>query len=170
MKTFLFVFGACLVSVLAGCASAPPEAVAPVGPNPNGTQNLASSTGTLQVFSREIERRDDRELGGDGIPPWYQHGDYTVYDMNGNTVRHVENSEGRYARDPVVVDLAPGKYMVKAQMADFSWVKVPVTIERGRLTGVHLDDKWQPPAGAPKGALVTMPDGKPIGWVSIDNP
>jgi hypothetical protein len=43
-----------------------------------------------------------------------------------------------------------------------------VVIKAGRTTRVHLDDKWQPPADTPKDELVTMPDGKPVGWVTVE--
>jgi hypothetical protein len=41
---------------------------------------------------------------------------------------------------------------------------VPVEIKRGRLTRVHLDDEWHPPAMSSKTELVSMPEGQLVGW------
>jgi len=54
--------------------------------------------------------------------------------------------------------------LVNAQAKDYSWVKVPVTIDRGRTTEVHLDGNWNLPADVPKTKLVNVPNGNPVGW------
>jgi hypothetical protein len=161
MKNINFVLGLGLASWLAGCSSTP---VAPVGPNPNRTP-VASSTGVLEVYSRQVAHRDDQEIGGNGAADWNQHGNYTIYAPDG-TARQVRNAEGRYEVAPKPVTLKPGKYVIKAQAADFAWVEVPVTIEPGRTTRVHLDYNWSPPPNTPKDELVTLPNGRPIGWVT----
>jgi hypothetical protein len=162
MKNLRFPLCLGLISLLAGC-STPSVVLAPVGPNPIGTGSMAS-TGSLEVFSRLAKQRDDQSQGGDGMPRWYQHTDYSIYDSQGNPVKRVGNSTGHYAEAPDQVTLPAGRYLVKAQAEDYSWIKVPVTIERGRTTGVHLDGKWKPPADAPKTAVVSMPNGYPVGW------
>jgi hypothetical protein len=167
MKYLLFPLGMGLISLLAGC-STPSVVLAPVGPNPVGAASTAS-TGSLEVFSRVAKQRDDQSQGGDGIPRWNQHTDYSVYDLQGKLVKHVENSSGHYAEAPERVALPTGRYLVKAQAKDYLWVEVPVTIERGRTTGVHLDDKWQPSADIPKAELVVTPKGNPVGWRAEPN-
>ncbi|MGA3266332.1 MAG: hypothetical protein ABSE16_05870 [Verrucomicrobiota bacterium] len=47
---------------------------------------------------------------------------------------------------------------------DYLWVDVPVVIEAGRTTRVHLDDAWQLPPDAPTTKLVSLPGGHPVGW------
>ncbi len=161
MKSIWLLVGAGLVSVLVGCASTP-VTVAPVGPNPLGGDNQASRGG-LQVFSSLAEQSDNQNQGSrDDV--WYQHTDYYVYDRQHRPVKHVDNDIGHYETTPRLITLPPGKYIVKAQAEDYSWVNVPVRIERGRTTRVHLDQKWQVPVYAAKTDLVSLPNGNPVGW------
>ena len=162
MKSAYYLMGAALAALLAGCASTP-IVLAPVGPNPYGGENIAS-TGGLQVFSRVSEQSDDQNQGGDGDPVWYQHTDYRIYTLEGKLVKRVDNTVGHYAEAPRLVALPAGRYLVKAQARDYSWVELPVTIERGRTTRVHLDDDWKLPTDTPKQKLVSMPNGRPVGW------
>jgi len=76
----------------------------------------------------------------------------------------VDNTIGYYARAPRRVTLPAGRYLVKAQAKDYFWVDVPVIIERGQTTRVHLDDNWKLPAETPKTELVSFPNGNPVGW------
>jgi hypothetical protein len=156
MKTILILMVAVLVAVLTGC-STNPIAVAPVGPNP-ALSGHSVSEGTLQVFSNIIgHSRGDN-------PPWYQHADYYIYDLQGTLLKHVNNTIGYYESAPRMVPLHAGTYLVKAPANDYMWVKVPVTIKGGQTTRVHLDDKWIPPAGTPNGLVIRMPNGEPVGW------
>jgi len=161
MKSLYFLLGAGLASFLAGCASTP-VALGPVGPNPLSDIGMASE-GQLQVFSSLAQESDDQNQGSED-PVWYQHTDYTIRDLHGRLVRRVDNTVGHYSQAPRVVTLPPGRYLVKAHAKDYLQVEVPVTIERGRTTRVHLDDNWKPPAVAPKRDVVSMPDGTPVGW------
>jgi hypothetical protein len=125
-----------------------------------------AATGDLQVFSSLIEKNDDQNQGSDN-PAWYQHTDYRVYNLQGKLVKRVDNTIGRYEQAPRRVALPAGRYLVKAQAKDYFWVEVPVTIERGRTTRVHLDDNWKLPATAPTSGIVSLPNGKPVGWSAI---
>jgi hypothetical protein len=160
MKNIPVILGTALVSLLLGCTSTP-VALAPVGPNPAGPLNMAT-TGRLEVFSAQHTCRDGNEF--DPSPSWYQHTDYTVYNLNGKRVRHVFNSVGHYEEAPAVITVPPGRYLVSARAQGYLRVKVPVVIESGRTTRVHLDAKWNPPAGTPKAELVEVPGGYPVGW------
>lgn len=156
MKAILILMVGGLVAVMTGCSSNP-IAVAPVGPDP-ALSGYNASEGTLQVFSNII----GHNRGGN--PPWYQHADYYLYDLQGKLLKHVNNTIGYYESAPPMVPLPAGTYLVKAPANDFMWVKVPVTIKGGQTTRVHLDDKWSPPAGTPIGLLIRMPNGEPVGW------
>ena len=158
MKSSYIIAATALVSLLAGCST--PVAVAPVGPNPTGIGDNAKS-GQLQVFSALVGRTE-----GDN-PTWFQHGNYSILDSNGNTVMRVANRDGKYALSPQAVSLRPGKYVVKAEAKDYFRVKIPVVIQAGRTTRVHLDDTWKP-ADAGATALVSLPSGAPVGW-SVDD-
>ena len=162
MKNLPLLLGLGVFSLLIGCSTTS-VVLAPVGPNPFDSESVASAS-SLQVFSKVTRKREDREEGGDGTSSAHQHTDYSIYDLQGKLVMHVGNATGEYAETPKQVALPAGRYLVKAQAKDYFWVKVPVTIERGRTTRVHLDDNWNPPADAPRTKLVTAPNGNPVGW------
>jgi hypothetical protein len=146
-----------MTSVLVGCATHP-VTLAAVGPNPNGLTSGAA-TGQLEVLSQL-----QGESEGDN-PPWYQHSDYFIYNERGNSeVERVDNSIGRYGEAPRIVNLPAGKYVVKALASNYRWVKVPVAVEPGRTTRVHLDSNWNAPGGTPITEIVSIPGGYPVGW------
>jgi hypothetical protein len=161
MKSVYMFLGTGLVSLLVGCSSTP-VALAPVGPNPFGSQRMASK-GELQVFSCLVAQSDDQNQGSED-PVWYQHSDYNIYNLHGKLLKRVNNTIGHYEQTPRRVALPAGRYIVKAQANDDLQVKLPVTIEPGRTTRVHLDDNWKLPAATQKRELVSMPDGNPVGW------
>ena len=79
-------------------------------------------------------------------------------------MKHVGNAIGRYEQAPLEVALQPGNYIVRSRANDYLRVEVPVIIERGRTTRVHLDGDWKYPAGTQMRELVSLPDGNPVGW------
>jgi hypothetical protein len=156
MKSVYILLATGLVSLLVGCSSTP-VALAPVGPNPVDIESM-DSKGALQVFSSLTGRSE-----GDN-PTWHKHTEYYIYNLHGKLLKHVDNTIGHYENAPRPVALPAGRYLVKAHAKDYFWVNVPVTIERGRTTRVHLDDNWKLPANTPKTELVSMPNGNPVGW------
>jgi hypothetical protein len=132
-------------------------ALAPVGPDPVASASQESG-GRLQVFSSLIGCSEGNN------PSWYQHTGYYVYDLHGGLVKHVDNTVGHYEEAPRQVRLAAGKYLVKAQANDYFWVEVPVIIERGQTTRVHLDDRWQVSPDVSKAEVVSLPNGNAVGW------
>ena len=161
MKRVSIALGAGLVLVAAGCSTAP-VALAPVGPNPARSPRM-TATGELQVFSR-LEEKSDNQNQGSTDPAWYQHADYAVYDAHGKLVARVVNTIGHYEQSPRRTALPPGQYLVRAPAKDYLQVELPVTIERGRITRVHLDDEWQLPPAIPQTELVSTLGGEPVGW------
>jgi hypothetical protein len=156
MKRIYILLGTGLLSLLVGCSSTP-VALAPVGPNPFGGESIVSEGG-LQVFSSLIGHSEGNN------PTWYQHSNYYIYDLHGKLVKLVNNTVGYYAKVPRQVALPAGRYLVQAQANDNLWVDVPVTIERGRTTKVHLDGNWKLPADTQNRELVCMPNDNPVGW------
>jgi hypothetical protein len=157
----------CLLSViplLASCA-AQPITLAPVGPNPFAGGSASIGAGRLQVFSSLAEQSDNQNQGStDPAPAWHQHTDYNVYDTGGKLVKHVDNTVGHYSTSPRLVSLRPGNYIVRAQAKEEQSVNVPVVIEPGRTTKVHLDENWRPPEGTQKTEVVSAPGNYPVGW------
>lgn len=143
------------MAMLTGCSTAP-VALAPVGPDPLG-DNTHAATGQLEVYSGLV----GRSRGDD--PAWFQHADYTIY-QNGRRVEYVRNTTGDYAKRPHVISLPPGRYVVKTEAQDYLHVEVPVVIDAGRRTTVHLDNGWHPDALASKSQIVTLPSGHAVGW------
>jgi hypothetical protein len=129
----------------------------PVGPEPFARQ-AAGPNGHLLVFSA-------KEPHGDGDDPvYYQHSGYSIYDSQRRWTKYVGNAPGHFDEGPRLVHLAPGTYFVKARAECYGWVEVPVVIESGRTTVVHLDKEWRPASSPPKSELVSLPDGYLIGW------
>jgi hypothetical protein len=140
---------------LAGCST--PVALAPVGPDPYRSAGTGPE-GKLEVYSRLSTQTEGNN------PVWYQHSDYRVYNFQGQLVKYVGNSIGRYEQAPLPLALPSGRYLVKARSRDYMRVMVPVIIESGRTTRIYLDGSWQPPADTARTALVTLPNGVPVGW------
>ena len=160
MKCSYFVLKIASALLLVGCATTPVFLV-PVGPNPISPPG-PTADGALEVFSALQERRDGNEF--DANPAWYQHTDYMIYSASGRRIRHVFNSVGHYAQSPRLVTMSPGRYLVNAEAKGFLRVWVPVVVEPGRTTKIHLDAKWTPAAGIPTTELVSAPSGYPVGW------
>lgn len=142
------VEGLALAIALAGCAS--PVTLEPVGPKPMAYPGPGSE-GQLEVFSAVSGHRKGN-----------QHTDYYICTQEGERLQHVDNSIGDYSQRPRVVSLLPGGYIVEARAKDNSEVKVPVEIQLGTLTSVHLDGAWEP--SAEPSQLVHAPGGYPVGW------
>ena len=155
MKNICCLLGASLGLLLAGCAA--PVALPPVGPYLYGRETTADEGG-LVVFSRMHGCSEGNN------PTWYQHSDYNIYDLQGKLVKHVGNAIGRYEQAPLEVALQPGNYLVRSRANDYLRVEVPVLVERGRTTRIHLDGDWKYPAGTQMRELVSLPDGNLVGW------
>ena len=98
------------------------------------------------------------------------HSDYWIYAADGKPLQWVRNRVSRQSEDPASVALPPGRYSFIARAAAFGAVKVPVVIEKGKTTFVHLDGSE--PAGASAkatGPFVTLPDGLIVGWRAQDD-
>ena len=162
MKTPLFAHlgWALLVVAATGCATATAWRT-PIGPNQQAAKT-ESQTGTLRVFSAK-----EKEANVGFAFPHEERTDYYIYDSSGNEVKGVfDNNKGEFEPTPRGVRLAPGTYNVRALAAVGmgEWVSVPVVIEAGRTTEVHLNGQWRPPADAPRNEVVYSPAGFPMGW------
>jgi hypothetical protein len=69
-----------------------------------------------------------------------------------------------------IVSLPSGNYKVVAESTDYGQVRIPVLIQAGQTTRVHLEGKgsWKPKA-APSSPdeLVCFPNGEIIGWQAM---
>lgn len=146
--------------LLSGCATSTVMRV-PVGPNP-AAATMVAPDGILKVYSaKEQEQNVGFEF------PYDQRTDYYIYDSTGKETQHIiDNNRGHFEAIPRGIQLPPGKYNVKALAAVGlgEWITVPVVIESGRTTEVHLNGAWRPPTGTPQHDLVQSPGGFPMGW------
>ena len=146
--------------LLAGCATARNEVVLDcVGPQP-AAASANSTSGTLLVYSAyrvgaDFDSRDARR-------PEYS--DYRILSADGQLLQAVHNNSGTVLQDAVPVTLAPGQYRVRARANGYGYVIVPVVIEAGRKTVLHLDgDSQSDMAGLNQANAVRLPDGQLVG-------
>jgi len=161
MKNVRFFLLAGLVGAISGCATAPLVVKESVGPNPTIAAS-GEAEGKLTVYSATEEEHD---VGNQTA--YYQRTAYIIYNSNGREIENVnENNTSEFLALPRTVRLPPGAYQVKALAAvGFGErVVVPVMIEAGRNTELHLNGHWRPPSNAAKSDLVFAPEGFPVGW------
>lgn len=162
---------------LAGCAG--PGSVVqlqPVGPVPNSVAS-ASAEGCLQVYTARERAPVDAnateffwngDFGQNQFLHGMAHSPYTVCTVEGKVLRRVPNTTGMNDPQPTRLTLAPGDYQVRAEAERYNDVTIPVVvpvrIEGGKTTVVHLDGRWesQPPPAPEKS--VRLPDGQIVGW------
>ena len=135
----VFLFGAALASIQTGCASQP-LALAQVGPDAT-CRPLPISKGRLQVFSATEK---SIPFASDDPTFFNLHTGYEIYDAAGNPVKFVMNHASNMDEWPDTATLPPGKYRILAASTWCGQVSVPVVIEKGKTTVVHLDDNRFP--------------------------
>ena len=171
-------FLAPLLICAAGCATnTRVTSLEQVGPNPTLTSQNAG-TGSLQVFSaRERVPIDvngeeffwNNAYGRNEFLHYPAHTSYDLYGPDGRLLQQVRNARGMNDADPAVVKLSPGVYRIEAAAEDYDdatlKVTVPVLIEPGLTTKVHLDGNWNPAVPPKKSSeLCPVPNGHFVGW------
>jgi hypothetical protein len=148
--------------LLSSCATSQPTVSSTVGPKSLAAHSY-SGKGYLMVYSET-----DEIHVGDGIP-YYIHTSYNIQTPDARTVKWVPNHVGDMDEAPQLVSLPSGNYQIVAESADYGQVRIPVLIQAGHTTKIHMEGKgsWKPqkPAVANAG-LVRFPDGEPIGWLA----
>jgi hypothetical protein len=163
---------------LAGCASVSKVTVTqPIGPPLTGRAE-ATGDGSLQVFSERVRADVDinaeefawnNDFGRNDFLYESAHTDYFIYTPDGQLYQRVRNSRGRNDNNPTLVTLPAGSYRIEAEAArndgESLTLDVPVIIEPGQTTTVHLERDWKPSKTmADNHALVQAYDGRIIGW------
>jgi hypothetical protein len=97
----------------------------------------------------------------------HYHSDYRLCSADGKPLQWVRNRVGQLSEDPASVGLPPGRYSVTTRAAGFGTVTVPIVIEPGKTTSVHLDGSEPIGQGTGHG-FVSLPDGLIIGWRAKD--
>jgi hypothetical protein len=158
-----FVLGvvALTAGVFVSCTTTPVQLSA-VGPEPPVIHSTFGE-GFLVVYSDTEAKRLDKGL------PFYVHKSYLIEDRSGKIVRWVPNHLGDMDQAAQRVMLPAGTFQIVAESTGYGRVHVPVVIEAGRSTEVHLDGSWKPrvkPDKAP--AFVRLPDAEIVGWQALD--
>src|SRR5262249_11362338 len=142
------------------CAStSQPNNLAPVGPAPFAYPR-STPQGELLVYSAlNTGANTDQNATT-------HHSDYSIELPDGQRFKYVNNSWSTFSADPQEVALAPGRYNVAARAINSGMVKVPVIIEAGKTTAVHLDGTKPatPSTEPPESDWVRLPNGLLVGW------
>lgn len=126
-----------------------------VGPTPPGVYDKVSC-GYLKVFSRT-----EQTQWGEGS--YYNvHTAYWIYDSTGKRMT-IDNHDSTIDETPQKVELAPGKYVVKAWSDNDGLVTVPVIVKLARTTTVNLEEDHKQ-AAMDESRAVKSPSGQIVGW------
>jgi hypothetical protein len=161
MKTKLIaLLSVGIVPCFAGCVSNP-LALAPVGPD-LVSRAAPGADGYLKVFTATQTVDVDFEAY------FNPHLGYEIDDQAGKCVKYVANHASEMDETPDTVSLPPGNYKIVAESTWCGLVTMPVAIQRGQTTTIHLDGRWWHPShSANAGQLVYLPNGEAVGWSSL---
>jgi hypothetical protein len=164
MKTKnMILVGAAMTSLLAGCALTP-IALNPVGPAPDMPNQAAcfptGGLGQLRVYTATKVH----EIGDDTY--FYAHTGYRICTKDGQLWKLIPNHTDNTDEAASLVQIPAGDYRIFARSEAYNLVSVPVVIQAGKTTEVHLGTHWQAPSNIPADELVFLPDGYPVGWRS----
>jgi hypothetical protein len=157
MKTINTILIATIgIPLLAGCSSTPIK-LDPVGPAPSSAY---VPNGWLKVFSatKSVPNGDDTY--------YYPHQGYRIYTGSGKLLEFVPNHIDNMDESATLLKIPAGKYEVLARSEPYNMIIVPVVIQAGKTTEVHLGAHWKAPSNAPTNEIVYFPDGRPVGWKS----
>ena len=121
-----------------------------------------STTGTLLVYSA-YEVNADFNARDPNRP---EYSDYTIFTPDGKLLQKVHNNSGTILQEAVPVELPPGKYNVSALANGYGFVTIPVIVESGQTTILHLEGGgfWPNESVFDQTNAVRLPDGQIIGW------
>ena len=159
MKCSTFYLSILLSPLLVSCASTGGKLteLETVGPTPlRVTESPAAKEGLLKVYSlRGI-------YNAKGVL-YHPHTAYTIYSSDNKRLKEVKNARSPHDEEPVSVSLPAGNYVVVALAEGYLRVRVPVVIEPGQLTTLHLEMGNRPPEEEASN-WVLLPNGKAVGW------
>lgn len=168
MKNISILFT--VAAFLVGCASAGNKlALGTIGPVPgqNSIANSSATNGTLVVYSGYKVNADFNSR--DPYRPEYS--DYKIFAADGKFLQLVHNNSGTMLANVLPVALSAGRYFVVARANSYGIISVPVVIEAGRSTILHLetDSEWPDSSVFNQTNAVRLPDGRVVGWNAAQN-
>jgi hypothetical protein len=159
---YVALIGAGIIPILGGCVSTQ-MTLAPVGPGAI-SRAVPGSNGYLQVFSATEK---SPPIASDDPTYFNLHSGYDINDAAGKSVKFVPNHASNMDEWPDEVRLKAGKYNIVAESTCCGLVTVPVVIQQGKTTIVHLDKNWWQPSKTDTNQLVFLPDGEAVGWSQL---
>lgn len=161
MKHTKNLFVVVALAMFAGCATDRPAVVVKdaVGPDLAPPRRLVAPAGLGQLVVYSA-----LEVANPVSSDFPTHAAYDVYAADGKLVRRVDNRSGSFYQSPATVMLPQGQYTVKAPVANYGVVTVPVVIEENETTTLDFNGghfRQKKPTGA--GQWVRLPSGEVIG-------
>jgi hypothetical protein len=151
MKCIVFL-GTTIIPLLAGCASEP------------GSHAQAIPKGYLEVFTAT---QKSTPFASDDPTSFDLHSGYDIDDLSGKNVLFVANHDSNMDEWPDVVTIPAGNYNIVARSTWCGQVVVPVVVQEGKRTEVHLDgNNWEPGRNVSSNQVVYLPNGQAVGWSS----
>jgi hypothetical protein len=158
---YIMFAGITVFPFLTGCISNL-ATLPPVGPGAT-SRAVPGENGYLEVFSATEK---SLPFASDDNTCFNLHSGYDIYDEFGKEVEFVPNHASNMDEWPDKATLAAGKYNIVVESDCCGLLRVPVIIQKGKTTIVHLDSGWNQPANASPNQIVTLPNGEAVGWRS----
>jgi hypothetical protein len=168
MKNFSLICTLAAGVLISGCATHKGNLTfATVGPVQSDLKMPDAATGTLVVYSA-FKRNADFDTSDPTHP---EHSDYKILNTDGSLARNVHNVTKTVFEDAVPVSLSPGKYEVVARANGYGFLTIPVRVDAGQKTVVHLEGGgfWPDDSVFNETNAVRLPDGQVIGWKSTQD-
>jgi len=161
MKTITVILVATIgISLLAGCAITPVtlDSVGPAPTRSKPSQFVSTGQGWLRVYTATKVVPDGKDSYS------YPHTGYRIYTESGRLLEYVPNHVDPVDESVTLVRIPAGKYNVLARSEPYNLVLVPIVIQAGKTTEVHLGAHWKAPTNVSTNQIVYFPDGRPVGW------
>ncbi len=149
------------LAAFAGCATQQPSVVVkdPVGPDLAPPRKIVTpmGQGDLVVYTA-------LEAVNPVSSDFPTHKAYAIYRADGKLFQRVDNRSGSFYQSPATVTLPQGEYTVKAPVANYGVVTVPIVIKENETTTLDFNGghfRQKSPTGA--GQWVRLPSGEVIG-------
>jgi|ERR1043165_154178 hypothetical protein len=150
-----------LVLIWTGCQTQPHLVLERVGPASSGTplsKVALIGSGYLVVYSATETRHSGKSL------KVYPHTSYVIETEEGKFLKWISNATGPIDENPSVVRLRAGFYKIRAQDDNYGRITVPVLIQDGQTTTVHLETRAVPATELlDANNSVRLPDGRFVG-------
>jgi hypothetical protein len=149
------------LAAFAGCATPRPAVVVkdPVGPDLAPPRKLIAPAGKGQLVVYTA-----LEVVNPVSSDFPTHKAYAIYRADGIFFQRVDNRSGSFYQSPATVMLPQGEYTVKAPVANYGEVTVPIVIKENETTTLDFNGnhfRQKSPTGA--GQWVRLPSGEVIG-------